>query len=432
MKNIQSVSDSYLCSNCGACSAICSKRAISFQGNEIGRYYAVVNDNCIYCGLCQKVCPSIDYYELHSIHDDRFVGSIVKTYIGRATNDIIFRNAQSGGAATALLTYLFDKGMIDAAVVCKMEYGPTPQVVPFIAENAEQLLQSQRSCYTPVVLLSVLDQINDKKSVAVVGLPCHIQGIIALQKTAKRFDNIKYKLGLVCDRTECETLQDVITSFTDFSESKISWRRKYLSDKNKYDYKTAPIEVVEKGGGRIVVLPRHYRIHLKEMFTSPRCRVCYDKINIFSDIVLGDPWRLKDTDLVKGDSLVLTRTDVGQSLIEEAKNAGYITLRNLYDNTSVLRSQLVDSRKVHTVASSKAFVEVIHPSINSFLLQQEGIIDNSEVSNAKYAMEEFLNNESKNKREIIAVARKRLESMPAKKHNFIFSKIISNIKHIIK
>lgn len=431
MKNIQSVSDSYLCSNCGACSAICSKGAISFQKNEIGRYYAVVNNNCIDCGLCQKVCPSIDYYGLHSIHDDRFVGSIIKTYIGRATNDVIFRNAQSGGAATALLTYLFDKGLIDAAVVCKMEYGPTPQVVPFIAENAKQLLQSQRSCYTPVVLLSVLEQIKEKKSVAVVGLPCHIQGIVALQNTSKRYDNIKYKIGLVCDRTECETLQDVITSFTDFSESKISWRRKYLSDKNKYDYKSAPIEVVERSG-RIAVLPRHYRIHLKEMFTAPRCRVCCDKINVFSDIVLGDPWRLKDSDFVKGDSLVLTRTDVGQSLIEEVLNAGYLTLRDLNDNTSVLRSQLIDSRKVHTVASSKAFIEVIHPSVDSYLLQQEGFADNSEVANAKDAIEEFLNNESKNKREIIAVARKRLESMPAKKQTSIVSKIINRIKRVIK
>lgn len=63
MRNIQAVSDSYLCSNCGACYAICPKEAIAFQWSGLGRKYAVINEICIECGLCQKVCPSIDILE---------------------------------------------------------------------------------------------------------------------------------------------------------------------------------------------------------------------------------------------------------------------------------------------------------------------------------------------------------------------------------
>lgn len=32
------------------------------------------------------------------------------------------------------------------------------------------------------------------------------------------------------------------------------------------------------------------------MFTSPRCRVCFDKVCVFADIVLGDPWRMTEVD----------------------------------------------------------------------------------------------------------------------------------------
>ena len=35
---------------------------------------------------------------------------------------------------------------------------------------------------------------------------------------------------------------------------------------------------------------------LKDMFTAPHCRICYDKVNVFSDIVFGDPWCMDDVD----------------------------------------------------------------------------------------------------------------------------------------
>lgn len=46
---------------------------------------------------------------------DKYIGNILNTYIGRSSDLEIYSNAQSGGVATAILTYLFRTGKIDAA-----------------------------------------------------------------------------------------------------------------------------------------------------------------------------------------------------------------------------------------------------------------------------------------------------------------------------
>lgn len=194
MKNIQEVSDSYLCSNCGACSVICPKNAINFKWTNIGRLYADVTPDCINCGKCLKVCPSIDEKNIHTRFQDRFIGEIKSVWVGRATDEQIFQNSQSGGVATAILSYLFDEGLIDAALVCKMSFGSLPQVEPYIAKSKQELLETQKSCYTPVPLLTKLAELKDFKSVAVVGIPCHIQGIESLRLNSPDFNNIKLVL----------------------------------------------------------------------------------------------------------------------------------------------------------------------------------------------------------------------------------------------
>lgn len=211
MNNIQSISDSYLCSACGACGAVCSHRAITFQDSSIGRKYAVVSDECINCGLCRKICPSLDSYSLSHDVGDKFVGTILGTYIGRATNNTIYSNAQSGGACTALLTHLFESGEIDGAIVVRMDYGVIPQIKGVLVTDPTELLKTQKSCYTPVDLLSTLESSRDCKSVAVVGLPCHMEAVENLQRTSPRqFGNISFRIGLICDRTMSGGINDVI------------------------------------------------------------------------------------------------------------------------------------------------------------------------------------------------------------------------------
>lgn len=214
VNNIQQVSDALLCSNCGACIAVCPKNAISISSTTLGRKFASVDDNCIDCGLCLNVCPSLDRQNLRAMHADKYVGEIRNVYVGKSTNREIYNNSQSGGACMSVISYLFDTGAIDAAVLCRMDYGNPPEVKSFLVESKEGLTNYQKSCYTPVDLLSALREATSKKAIAVVGLPCHIQGAESLIRYHHRFHNIRYKIGLICDRTLCAGIQNVMLSVT--------------------------------------------------------------------------------------------------------------------------------------------------------------------------------------------------------------------------
>lgn len=437
MRNIQAVSDSYLCSNCGACYAICPKEAIAFQWSGLGRKYAVINEICIECGLCQKVCPSIDTLNLHKRYADKYIGNILNTYIGRSSDLEIYSNAQSGGVATAILTYLFRTGKIDAAVVCKMKAGNPPVVEHAIIEHAEELVHTQKSCYTPVDILSALRKTSKYRSIAIIGLPCHIQGAIHLSANSSRFHNIKYRLGLICDRTLCAGIQIVMASFVkDFNNITITWRKKdFISKEGKYyPYENAP--VVVNGMEETHIIPNIYRMALKEMFTSPRCRICYDKLCTHADIVLGDPWGMTDYDKNKGDSLVLTRTVIGQQLIEDAISVGCLQLHKQESYRDVLAGQAIQGRRNSVRLYSSSF-STLHPVIDTYLLHlgEAKVIVSSKKANLPITnLRRFTERENRQMEEILDEAFRQIHEYQEmiKKNNCFIAKLKRKIKKIIR
>lgn len=424
MNNIQSISDSYLCSACGACYAICPKNAIGFDSTNIGRLYAKVNETCINCGLCKKICPSLNKPNDLVEGIDKFVGKILSVYVGKTTDKEIFQNAQSGGIATGILSYLFDNRLIDAAVVCRMTSGNTPKVEPVIVESKEKLLETQKSCYTPVSMLSSLQQASGYKSLALVGLPCHMEGLKLLQSHSGKFSNIKYKIGLICDRVMCTGVQDVIKDYSGLQEFKIVWKRKYDCESGAYNYRLAPITAIPNEGGT-KVLPRHYRIALKEMFTPPRCRICWDKLNIFSDITLGDPWRMKDIDMQKGESLIICRSKLGEALLDSMKKVGCLSIRAV-DKTTPVYSQHISERRKLVNGYSCSF-SVIPQKVNSYLINPEN--EGSEVY--RKILMDFVENENNSRDLMLEKARFEIKQFEEqrKKQNTV-NRIIKKIKSL--
>ncbi len=421
MNNIKSISDSYLCSNCGACFAVCPKDAIEFKRTSMGRLYASVKDVCIECGLCKKVCPSIDSIGIRNRYPDKFYGVIEGTYVGRSTEKSIFENAQSGGGVTAVVKYLFEKGKIDAALLCRMSIGNPPIVEAFVATEKEQLGLCQKSCYTPVPLLSALSSIRDKESVAVVGLPCHIEGVSLIQAQFSKYDNIKYKLGLVCDRTLTDTIQKLVLSYSEDKACLIHWRDKKGVEGGP-NYKTAPI-VLEYAEQEKKALPRYYRTRLKDFFTSPRCRVCSDKLNIHADIVFGDPWGVDGVNWIDGDSLIITRSQIGEQVIIDAVQDGYLDLKEV-PMRPVLRGQHIYQRRYLVSSASQALSRHVK-SDESYLLNNDSNIqvDSKNIDEANKLIEDFIAREKNNEKENVAEAREQLSKVSHKTTQSIFTRL---------
>ncbi len=409
-KNIQGVSDSYLCCNCGACFAACPHGAIDFRWSNVGRLYAQVNDRCTDCGICQKVCPSLDLCGVHEAFADKFVGEIRNVYVGRSLDDAIFRNAQSGGLATACVRYLFDKGLIDAALLCRMDFGATPKVSPCVVTSVEQLGATQGSCYTPVSLLAALSEVRRFKSVAIVGLPCHLQGLWALSRFAKRYSNITYRFGLICDRTECSGIQKVIKQRSNLEMFKIRWRRKFDPKSRSFNYKSAPLVAISSDGEE-KILSRDCRLGLKDMFTPPRCFVCPDKLASFADIAFGDPWGLsgRGIDHTKGASLVVVRNERGENLLRNMSECGYVELNVRSVDELLFQSQNVDSRRIRVADYSEGFA-VLPNFVNSHLLRVSGLASKLGKDRAERTLLDFVDLERADCCSMLAKAEEAIEA----------------------
>lgn len=430
--NITSVSDALMCSNCGACAAICPKGSISFRTTALGRMFAVINDSCINCGLCLKVCPSIDRLNLHKTFSDKYIGTIKTVHVGKSTDRLYYKNGQSGGICSTLLDYLFETDAIDSAIVCKMSYGTPPIVTAVVINDRKQLYECQKSCYTPVDLLSVLRSDNlSSRRLAIVGLPCQIQGAESLIRTCKKFSNIKYKIGLVCDRSLCGGISNVIMSYFPDKEAKIIWRRKdFTFNRKYYPYKNAPMSIIYKDGASYV-MPAVARHALKDYFTSPRCRVCYDKLNSFADIVLGDPWGMDGIDWDKGESVIATRTDIGKNMLDAAVSAGRIVLRDSMV-AELVKGQHIDARRVSVSAYSKA-LQVIPDKIDSYLYNQSDVACGEALVEQKEILD-FMRRDSLDSESIIAEGKRLVDKsiINCRVNSLLVVKILRKIKRYFK
>lgn len=356
MKNIKYISDQYMCSACGACAAICPKDSISFKKTSLGRLYPIVSNTCVDCGLCVKVCPSFiadkkkpEYYSLNK----RYVVTGKSSFLNYQLN------GQSGGAVTSVLTFLFSSGKIDAALLCRPV--ANGDGMPYLLTNVSQLSECQKSIYTPVPLLSDCLRLRSFKSVAVVGLPCHLSGLRKIM--ALKNIPVKYMLGLICDGNLCGGVSDGISSFFKVTDAHITWKDKNISG---YYYHNAPVSVVDHKGD-VYLLHQQTRIKLKQCFTPLRCWVCPDKLNISADLVFGDPWNLS-IDKKTGESLMIANTSLGEEILRESINKKSIIVTSELDELSLDQSQNISGRRERV----KLYTTVLSNSNNkSFLLNTD-------------------------------------------------------------
>jgi len=95
--------------------------------------------------------------------------------------------------------------IIDGAIVTKMKKDNPLEPETFIARTKKDIIESSKSKYCPVPLNIVLREIINSKEdekFAIVGLPCHINGIINAEKINKKLkDKIIIKFGIFCNHT---------------------------------------------------------------------------------------------------------------------------------------------------------------------------------------------------------------------------------------
>lgn len=296
--SVNRVIEELLCCACGACAAICPKEAILMERNVAGFLKASIDSKkCVECGLCVKVCPSVvDSSE--TLHKDAYA-----SVCGHAADEDVWKDGQSGGIGTAILLKMLSAGVIDGAVVTKLVEG-IPQSI--YTEDASVIKSASGSVYAQSSVVKTVLK-NQKKRIAVVCLGCQARALRkAVENTPGLFERI-FIIGLICGGNMSLMMKEDLLNQMKAKEGIFRYR-----DKKHTGWPGNPSCETEDG---IKTVDRVERMRLKPLYEPYRCIVCPDKMNVYSDILIGDPWGIKEDETIKGMTVAMAYSQKGKELL---------------------------------------------------------------------------------------------------------------------
>ncbi len=384
-----------LCTGCGTCVGVCPREASEMViDNKRGCYIPEIDPKaCKECGLCFEVCPghSFDFKSFNKslfgeIPDQIALGKYLGCYIGHAGDPDVRFDGASGGVVTALLLYALEKKLINGALVTRMHPNKPLEPLCFVAQTREEILQAAQSKYCPVPANRALKRIiNSNGKFAVVGLPCHIQGLRkAEQCITKLRERIRYRISIACSRDfnfygTQKILKDVDIdpeSIKELSYRGLGWPGSML--------------IKTKDGGRTEIPYKEYFSQLGP-FSLRRCTLCSDMLGEMSDLSCGDAWvpEVMEKDRF-GTSFVLTRTPEAEELIEAAASEERLSLSDLEprDLASAQNHAIFKKRKLGARMNLFRWTGRAVPQYNQTLLEpiRKDYIDSIKFYFARYAL----------------------------------------------
>lgn len=197
-----------------------------------------------------------------------------------------------------------------------------------ILRSLHEVRGAAQSKYTVIALDALLGEARHQPGAfAMVGLPCHVQGLRHLQRLGSYRAKFPLAIGLFCGF-------NVEPQATDFLIAKAGVSREEVS---RLQYRGGPWPgglVIDTRDGRQISTPKDEYDYVNLLRVPRRCLVCPDLTNELSDIAVGDSWI---PEYAGGWSTVITRSEVGDRLLSTAAEAGVLRMEEI-DLEAVLRS----------------------------------------------------------------------------------------------
>jgi coenzyme F420 hydrogenase subunit beta len=321
-----------LCMECGNCAGLCPHGAVEMRWSLARGWLPWVSqERCKDCGACLAVCPAggLDFGKTawwraanEGAPAPDFLGPWRSLWFGWATDEEIRYQGASGGVATAILLGALADRAIDAAVVVRPSQSHALAMEPFVARSAEQIAACRGSKYNMVALNVALREVLARPGrYALVGLPCHIQGLRLAQRRDRRLaERVVLALGIFCGWS------------AEPRATALAARRLGLEPGDLADVRyrgpgwPGGLRLQTKVG---LVRERPYPDYYDDdramrAFTPPRCRLCPDGLAELADISVGDAWLERFQGSV-GVSDLIVRTPAGEALNRRLASE-YLTL----------------------------------------------------------------------------------------------------------
>lgn len=313
--NITSKED---CCGCSACMNICPKGAIEMVEDEEGFKYPKINkDKCINCGMCKKICPILNRKEEVSYKQ---VGYVVNNKDNKIRNE-----STSGGAFTAIATYVIKKG----GKVYGAAYDTDFAVKHISATTIDELSKFRNSKYVQsdinTTYKQVKEDLNNNLLVCFSGTPCQIEGLRSFLN--KEYDNL-ILVDIVCHAVPSPKLfRNYLKYIKKEKLNNEEIESVHFRDKSKYGYKYSQMKVTSKNNNyeEGIDTDQYFRAFFSSIAIRPSCENCkFKKIYRVSDITMWDCFNIEDLDKGLSDNIgttrVLIHSSKGNELFDKIKD----------------------------------------------------------------------------------------------------------------
>ena len=308
------IKDKSKCSGCSACYSVCPKNCISMIEDEEGFLYPTVNkDDCIECGLCEKVCPLEE-------HNNKKNGVVSSCIIQNKDKEVLLQST-SGGIFTPIAEYVLRQN----GVVFGVEMTSDDFIIRHTkVEKKEELLKFRSSKY---VQSSVGDTFKDAKNelengrmVCFSGTPCQIQGFKNFLK--KDYENL-ITVDVVCRGVPSPGMwRDYVEKLQQLDKvQEVVFRDKGLG----YQYSTMKVKyangAVKRNG---IESDQWLRMFFSGLSLRPSCPTCnFRTTDRCSDFTIWDCFNVSDLtntlDETKGATRMLIHTQKGMQIFDKIK-----------------------------------------------------------------------------------------------------------------
>ncbi len=211
------VIDEGRCIQCGTCVAACPSDSIGIGDDDRPELVKM----CTGCSLCWDFCPrgGLRYERQWKITggEDNVKGAGDPiTEFSAKVEEPWREHAQDGGLVTSVLVHLLEAGEIDGALVARESDEEPWKAEPFLATTPDGLVECAGSFYNQTMALGALDVSAlvadldgdpEDLSLALVGTPCEIEGIRALQDFDWEYGSqeagvraVDYTIALMCTK----------------------------------------------------------------------------------------------------------------------------------------------------------------------------------------------------------------------------------------
>jgi coenzyme F420 hydrogenase subunit beta len=300
----KAVIDADRCVQCGVCVAACPTDSIGIGEDDLPKLVKM----CTGCSLCWDFCPRgglrheatwkiMGNGEARSVEG---IGHVHESYSARV--DPVIEGAQDGGVVSALLVSLLEAGEIDGALVARESESEPWKGEAYLARTPEEVRECAGSFYNQTLALAHVDfegyDLPPNPRIAVVGTPCEIEGIKAMQARpwtwgSSRVEAITLTIALLCTKS--------------FSYEKLMLEE--IRDKRGVDLEeVGRVDVIR---GKLIVQDREGETIFEEPIrvfhgaALKGCDECADFMGHAADLSVGS---VGSTD---GYSSVLIRTEEG-------------------------------------------------------------------------------------------------------------------------